>query len=100
MFSTSLDILYLVLSACVLFLTIFLCVALYEFIVSMTKINRLAGAIEKIVVKSGELISFVEEKVHHSSALFLGAAEIIKNIFSTFAGKKEKKKEAKKKGKK
>lgn len=100
MFSTSLDILYLVLSVCALFLTIFLCVALYELIVSMTKINRLAGAIEKIVVKGGELISFVEEKVHHSSALFLGAAEIIKNIFSTFAGKKEKKKEAKKKGKK
>ena len=66
----------------------------------MTKINRLAGAIEKIVVKGGELISFVEEKVHHSSALFLGAAEIIKNIFSTFADKKEKKKEVKKKGKK
>lgn len=100
MFSTSLDILYLVLSVCALFLTIFLCVALYELIVSMTKINRLAGAIEKIVVKGGELISFVEEKVHHSSALFLGAAEIIKNIFSTFAGKKEKKKEVKKKGKK
>ena len=100
MFSTSLDILYLVLAVCALFLTIFLCVALYELIVSMTKINRLAGAIEKIVVKSGELISFVEEKVHHSSALFLGAAELIKNIFSTFAGKKEKKKEVKKKGKK
>lgn len=100
MFSTSLDILYFVLSVCALFLTIFLCVALYEFIVSMTKINRLAGAIEKIVVKGGELISFVEEKVHHSSALFFGAAEIIKNIFSTFAGKKEKKKEVKKKGKK
>lgn len=100
MFSTSLDILYLVLSVCALFLTIFLCVALYELIVSMAKINRLAGAIEKIVVKGGELISFVEEKVHHGSVLFLGAAEIIKNIFSTFAGKKEKKKEVKKKRKK
>ena len=54
MFSTSLDILYLVLAVCVLFLTIFICVALYEFIVSMNKINRLAGAIEKIVVKGGE----------------------------------------------
>ncbi len=87
-------------AVCTLFLTIFICVALYEFIVSMTKINRLAGAIEKIVVKGGELISFVEEKVHHGSSLFLGVAEVIKNIFSSFASKKEKKKETKKKGKK
>lgn len=100
MFSTSLDILYLVLSVCALFLTIFLCVALYELIVSAAKINRLATAVEKIVVKGEELISFVEDKVSHGSALFLGVAEVIKNIISTFAKKKEAKKEAKKKGKK
>ncbi len=92
MFNTSLDILYLVLSICALFLTVFFCGALYEFIVSAQKINRIATAVEKIVGKGEELISFVHDQVNHSATLIVGLTEIIKNIISSFSGKKETKK--------
>jgi hypothetical protein len=87
MFNTSLDLLYLALSVCAIFLTIFLCAALYQLIVTASKINRVATAVEKITVKGEELISFIRDRVGHSATLFLGFAEIIKKIISIFSDK-------------
>ncbi|MFZ4648624.1 MAG: hypothetical protein ACOYMB_03235 [Patescibacteria group bacterium] len=95
MFNTSLDILYLVLSFCALFLTVFLCVALYQLIVTASKINRVASAVEKIATKGEELISFVQDRVSHSAALFLGLAEVVRKIISSFTDKRETKKKGK-----
>lgn len=91
MFNTSLDILYLALAVSAIFLTIFLCIALYELIVSMAKINRVASAVEKIVIKSESLIDFIQDKVGYGSSILFGASEVIKNIISSFSKKKDKK---------
>ncbi|MCX6795449.1 MAG: hypothetical protein NT165_01820 [Candidatus Falkowbacteria bacterium] len=95
MFNTSLDILYLVLSLSALLLTVFLCLALYQFIVSARKINRLASAAEKMAIKGEELISFLHDRIGHGTALVMGLAEVIKKVIASFSGKKESKKKAK-----
>lgn len=95
MFNTSLDILYLVLSVSSVFLVIFICAALYQFIVAANKINRLASSAERIVSKGEELVSFLQERVSHSAAMFLGAAEVAKTIISMFKEKREDKKKKK-----
>lgn len=87
MFNTSLDLLYLALSVCAIFLTIFLCAALYQLIVSISKINRIATVVERVTTKGEDLISLIQNRFNHSSTLFLGFAEIIKKIISIFSDK-------------
>lgn len=100
MLNTSLDILYIVLAVCALFLTIFLCLSLYQFIVAAKKVNRLASAVENIVVKGEQFISFLQGRVNQSASLFFTAVDTIKGIFSFFQERRQEKAEGKKKGKK
>jgi len=100
MFTTSVDVLYLVLTACILILTIFLVITLYNLIVSLKRINKVTKIIESGVVKVDELVNLAKEKLHNSSAYFMILAEIAKKAIEFVKDKREEKKEVKNKKKK
>ncbi|MFZ4632045.1 MAG: hypothetical protein ACOYL8_02440 [Patescibacteria group bacterium] len=78
MFSTSLDILNLVLSLSVLLLTLFLCWALYNVIISLERINKITKLIETGIVKIDEVVNIAKDKLHSSSAYFMILVELAK----------------------
>lgn len=97
MFSTSLDILNLVLSVSIAALTFFLCWALYYFIVSVQKIHQVVKRVETGVARAEEIINIAKDKLKNSSAYFMILAEIAKKAMAfveekrTTAAKKNKK---------
>jgi len=78
MFTSSVDILNLILAACAAVLTFFLCWSLYYFISSAQKIHSLIKRIESGVSKAEMVISTVNEKIKNSSAYFTVLIEIAK----------------------
>lgn len=78
MFSSSLDILHLVLTICIFALTFFLCWSLYYFISSAQKIHKLIKRVESGVTKVEEVISLVNEKIKSGSAYLMVLTEIAK----------------------
>ncbi len=89
MFSTSGDILNLVIAVCIIALTIFLCLSLYYLISTVKKAHRVINSIEKGVNKIQELIDFLHGKVKNGGAYLMLAGELIKKGFDYFS-KKEK----------
>ncbi len=100
MFSTSLDILNLVLATCVLLLTIFICWALYNFIVSLQRVNKITKLLETGIVKIDEVVSMAKDKLHSSSAYFMILVELAKKAMDFVQEKRSGLKEAKKTKKK
>ncbi len=80
MFTTSGDILNLVIAACVAILTVFLSIAIYYFISSAHKIHKLISLAERGIVKADELISLIRDKVKNSSVYLTLFAEIAKQV--------------------
>lgn len=100
MFSTSGDILNLVLSVSVIVLTSFLCVALFYLISSVSKAHRVIKKIEGGVVKAEEVISLIREKIKNGGAYLMLLGEIAKKAMEYFFDKSRENKEEKVKGKK
>lgn len=88
MFSTSGDILNLVLALCAATLTIFIVITIYYIISSIQKIHRVVKRVENGVTQAEELIFLVRDKVKNGSAYLMVAAEVIKQAIN-FASKKE-----------
>ena len=84
MFSTSGDILNLVLAVCITLLTIFLVSALYYVVSGVRKIFRLVDKVESGVSKAEELIALVKDKVKSGSAYFMLLTEIAKQAIRIF----------------
>jgi hypothetical protein len=78
MFTSSVDILNLILAICVLGLTIFLCWSLYYFIASAQKIHSLLKRVESGVSKAEEIISVVNTKLKSGSAYLMILTEVAK----------------------
>ncbi len=78
MFTTSGDILNLILAACITVLTVFLSIAIYYFISSIHKVHRLISLAEKGIIKAEELVSLVRDKVKNSSVYMTLFAEVAK----------------------
>jgi len=97
MFSTSNDVLHLVLSVCLVALTFFLCWAIYYFIASVQGIYKLIKRVENGVTKVEEVLEIAKDKLKNSSAYFMILAEIAKKAMAFVKDKKEKKAAAKKK---
>jgi len=97
MFSTSLDVLNLVLAVCITALTFFLCWAIYYFVVSVQKIHRLIKRVEVGVVKVEEVVNIAKDKLKNSSAYFMILAEIAKKAMEFVQEKRAAAKKAKKK---
>jgi len=71
MLNTSKDILYLVLSFCILWITVFICWLLYYFISTVGGVRKIVKGVEDKVAKVDALLNLVKEKVEHS-ATYLG----------------------------
>ncbi len=100
MFSTSIDILNLVLALCVFVLTFFLCWAIYYFIASIQRVNRITKKIEGGVTKAEEVINIAKSKLKNSSAYFMILGEIAKKAMEFVQEKRNESKEKDKKTKK
>lgn len=91
MFSSSNDILNLVLSICLISLTFFLCWAIYYFIASVQRIYNLIKRVERGVCKAEEILDIVNDKIKNSAAFFMVLGELFKK-FVNFTGEKTVKK--------
>jgi len=104
MFSTSLDVLNLIICICLIFLTFFLCWSLYYFASSLRKINAVVKKVEQGVAKAEDLIEMIREKSKNSSAYFMILGKIAKKALEFVQEKrntnKETNKETSKKSKK
>ena len=100
MWSTSNDILNLVLSLCVLALTFFLCWAIYYFVVSVHKIHKIVNRVEQGVTKAEEIMALAKDKLKNSSTYFMILGEIAKRAMEFVqekqASRREKKTDKKK----
>lgn len=98
MFTTSADVLNLVLAVCLAALTTFLCLALYYFISSVQKIHKLIKRVEMGVSKAEGIIETAREKLKNSTTYFMILGEIAKRAME-FVEKKRDERTAKKKSK-
>lgn len=92
MLSTSLDILNLVLALCIIVLTVFIAWAIYYFVVSVQRINRITKRIESGVSKVEELIGLAKNKLNNSSTNFLILSELAKKAMEFVQEKRQQKK--------
>jgi len=97
MFNTSGDILNLVLSVCLVALTVFICAAVYYFASSVRKIHALIKRVEDGVIKVEEVVEIAREKLRNSSAYFMILGEIAKRAMDFVEEKRDKKAAGKKK---
>ncbi|MFA7088180.1 MAG: hypothetical protein WC146_02460 [Patescibacteria group bacterium] len=97
MFSTSADVLNLVLSVCVVALTFFLCWSLFYFIASIRKIYKIVHRVEAGVDKAEEIIELLKRKINNSSTYFMILGEMAKKVIEFVQEKRDKKTEKKKK---
>lgn len=96
MFETSSDILNLVLAACIIALTFFLCWGIYYFVVAVQKWYKITKRVERGVEDVEDIIFTVKEKLHGSAAYLLTLGDVAKKIFEYVKDKKEEKKEERK----
>lgn len=96
MFSTSGDILNIIIAACIVALTIFLCLALYYLISSVRKTHKLINSIEKGVSQAESVISMAKDKIRSSSSYFMILGELAKRAMDYFIDKKKESSEEKK----
>lgn len=80
MFSSSGDILNLVLAISIAALTIFLVAAVYQVVAGLRKFHRLIAKAEKSVNKAEELISLAKDKIKNGSTKLLIFTEVAKHL--------------------
>lgn len=95
MFTSSIDILNLILAICVLLLTFFLCWSLYYFIASAQKIHSLLKRVESGVSKAEEIISVVNAKLKSGSAYLMILTEVAKQAMEFVKSKSKSRTEEK-----
>jgi hypothetical protein len=81
MFQTSGDILNIIIAICVLIFTVFVVLAIYNFLSGLKKVRNLVSEVEKSVRKLLEIIDSVENKVQKSTSYVYMVSEVAKNIF-------------------
>ncbi len=99
MFSTSTDILNLVLAICIIALTVFLCISLFYLISSIRKTHRVIKMVEGGVYKVEELINIIRDKIRGGGAYLMILGEVAKRAMDYFSEKKSEGKEKSKKRK-
>lgn len=97
MFTTSGDILNLVLAVSISILTFFLCWAIYYFVASIQKVYKLTKRVEAGLNKIEEVLDIARDKLKNSSAYFMILGEIARKALEFVKEKKEKRQAAKKK---
>lgn len=100
MFSTSADILNLVLAVCIIALTIFLCISLFYLISSIRKTHRVIKMVEGGVSKAEAVINIVNDKIKSGGAYLMVLGEVAKRAMDYFSEKQAEKSETKSKKRK
>jgi len=95
MFSTSGDILNLVLAVCIIALTVFLCISLFYLISSIRKTHRVIKMLEGGVTKAEEVINIVRDKIKSGGAYLMVLGEVAKRAMDYFSEKQSEKSETK-----
>jgi len=103
MFQTSQDIFFVVLSFCVLWLTIFLCWLLYYLIMILKKskatvdiVYSTASSIQEKIEHVGKVIDLVKDKLENTSSYFGLILDNVVRLVGLFERNKTEKKEKKK----
>lgn len=99
MFSTSGDILNLVLALCIVALTTFLCITLAYLISSLRKTHRVIKMVEGGVSKAEEVINIARDKIKSGGAYLMIFGELAKRAMDYFTEKQSERK-SENKGKK
>ncbi len=92
MFSTSGDILNIVLAISIVVLVFFLCWVIYYLVIATHKFYRIAKRAEKGVIKAEEIIDTVQDKIKSSTPYMMMFSEFVKQAFTFVKEKKDKKK--------
>ncbi len=100
MILTSSDILNVVLAVCITVLTFFLCLAIYYFLASVQRINKITKKIEGGVTKAEELVTMAKDKLKNSPAYFMIFTELAKKAMEFIQEKRGQRRETVKKNKK
>lgn len=96
MFSTSHDILNLILSISILALVFFLSWAIYYFVIATHKIFKIVKKVEKGVDKAENIIDSIHEKVKNSGPYVMIISEIAKQTMNFIKDQKKSPKTRKK----
>ena len=92
MLETSKDLLLIILAVCILGFTIFICWAIYYFVMILRQANQIVNDIREKIKKIDDTITLIKEKIEHS-ATYLGLlAEGVKQMMVYMKEKKEKRK--------
>ena len=97
MFSTSGDILNLVLAICLILLTFFLSWAMYYFVAGIKKIHHLIKRADSGVTKVEEVIDMAKDKLKNSATYFMILGEIAKKAMEFVQERRDKKSASRKK---
>jgi hypothetical protein len=93
MFSSSGDILNLIIAICITAFTVFICITLYYLISSLRKAHNVINLVENGVSKIEELIEMIESKFKNGGTYLMLTVELMKKAFDMFVTKKNSKKE-------
>lgn len=88
MLNTSKDLLYVVLSICIIWLTVFMCWLLYYFISIIGGIRKIVRNVEDKIEKVDNLLSIIKDKIEHSAGYLTVMVEGISKIVSYMKDKK------------
>lgn len=91
MFSTSKDVLFLVLAFSILLLTVLFAWILVYIIMIFREVNRLAKGVEEKVKRVDELLVTIKEKIEHSTSYLGLLVEVVRQGLAFVREKKEKK---------
>jgi hypothetical protein len=100
MLETSKDLLFIVLAFCAVWLTVFICWAMYHMIAMLRDVNRIASSIRHKMELMDRILVLVREKLEHSASHMTILADAAMKLVSHFMEQKESsggKKSAKKK---
>lgn len=91
MFENSRDILNISVSAAVLVVAIFLCVALFYLIANLRRVNKVSAQIEKGVDKVEGLMELIQDKIKQSSSYLFLFGKLAERAMDYFMSKKSRK---------
>ncbi len=99
MFSTSTDVLNLVLAFSIFILTGFLCASLYYLISSLKKAHKVIKTVETIASKTEDVINLTKEKIKNSGTYFMLFGDLLRKLMDYFVSKQTKTENSKEKTK-
>ena len=94
------DILYIVLSVAVLWITIFFCWILYYIVAMMRDVRRGMKDFQEKIHRIDDVMHSIKDKIEHSVSLFAVLAETGRQLVGYFVTKKHDKAEKEEKGEK